>query len=64
MAGIADGSTSESSLSLGTSFLRVLNHPPRLRFALILFSNVDRFVSGERLRVEKDKRDDKLFIPR
>lgn len=45
-------------------FLRVLNHPPRPRFMLILFLTVDRFVSGERLHAEKDKRGDKLFIPR
>lgn len=34
---------------LSRSFLRVLNHPPRLCFMLILFLNVDRFVSGQRL---------------
>lgn len=56
-------STSPGEL-LGRSFLRVLNHPPRPRFMLILFLTVDRFVSGERLHAEKDKRDDKLFIPR
>lgn len=57
------GSTSPGEL-LGRSFLRVLNHPPRPRFMLILFLTVDRFVSGERLHAEKDKRGDKLFIPR
>lgn len=57
------GSTSPREL-LGRSFLRVLNHPPRPRFMLILFLTVDRFVSGERLHAEKDKRGDKLFIPR